>query len=322
MFGSTHVQYRAPRYRVGRLPQGLPDEMRVPLTYAEAISFTSTTGSVSTQIYTGNGPYDPNTTGVGAQPAWWDSFIAMYFHCHVISCRLRLVAKSTSSTVPATISVVPQNESAPAAIVDALTNPWAVSGVLTINTAPFTCDLTMTTKDMLGTSLESLRATPTSGATQIANPSSGYDWYWVTKIQSTDGASTTSALVEYVLVYDCLFTRRESSDEDVQYTHLKDRLERAERLAERRKELNGRPLQALDEKEAWRVVHEKLRLNDAAWEKTLKQRYSSSSMKSSQFSDDEWEVRSIPDRGDNKENIGRTEKKTSGASVVRSKSVK
>jgi hypothetical protein len=61
----------------------LPDEITVTLRYAEVQEYTAI--SSHNQIYRGNGPYDPDSTGIGVQPLGFDELSALYTYHRVIS---------------------------------------------------------------------------------------------------------------------------------------------------------------------------------------------------------------------------------------------
>ena len=49
-----------------------PDTLQTTLRYQETLSLSSTSGSLFGYIYNLNGLYDPNHTGVGHQPLYFD----------------------------------------------------------------------------------------------------------------------------------------------------------------------------------------------------------------------------------------------------------
>lgn len=79
-----------------------PRKMRVTLFYTEQISISQTSSPISTYQYYGNNVYDPNYTGTGGQPPWYDTLVAIYnqwfVHSSEISVDIVPVSGGTSLT--------------------------------------------------------------------------------------------------------------------------------------------------------------------------------------------------------------------------------
>lgn len=72
----------------GRLQFGFPTKIITILRYIESYPLTSTSGGVGTQIMRMNGPFDPDLTGVGHQPMYWDRYNQIYQSYRVLGSRL------------------------------------------------------------------------------------------------------------------------------------------------------------------------------------------------------------------------------------------
>jgi hypothetical protein len=82
----------------------LPDEITVTLRYAEVQEYTASTSH--NQIYRGNGPYDPDSTGIGVQPLGFDELSALYSYHRVISSSVD-VSYSNLSAANCIVCVIP-----------------------------------------------------------------------------------------------------------------------------------------------------------------------------------------------------------------------
>lgn len=81
---------------------GFPKTATIKLRYVGEFSLNPGLGVYSTQVYTANGMYDPNITGLGHQPSNFDKWIAQYDHYTIVG------SKITCQYVPSTLSnVVP-----------------------------------------------------------------------------------------------------------------------------------------------------------------------------------------------------------------------
>lgn len=84
------------------LGRGLPERMKTILVYSDFI--TMSPGLVpATYHYSCNGIFDPNTTGGGHQPMYFDQLMVLYDHYHVIGSKLTCkfyYNNPTSTSIP------------------------------------------------------------------------------------------------------------------------------------------------------------------------------------------------------------------------------
>lgn len=66
---------------------GFPSKMTARLKYKETLLLSSASGSPTTYMVGMNCLYDPNLSGVGHQPMYFDQYMALYNHYHVIGAR-------------------------------------------------------------------------------------------------------------------------------------------------------------------------------------------------------------------------------------------
>ena len=57
---------------------GLGQSFRTKLKYVENIVLSSAAGAVGRNVFSPQNMFDPNQTGTGHQPMFWDQFIALY----------------------------------------------------------------------------------------------------------------------------------------------------------------------------------------------------------------------------------------------------
>lgn len=80
--------YRPIRQRFGNQP--FPKQLRNTLRYCDVINSTMTAG-IAKHVFKANGMYDPDVTGVGHQPLYFDQVSAIYDHWTVVASRIRVV---------------------------------------------------------------------------------------------------------------------------------------------------------------------------------------------------------------------------------------
>lgn len=86
---------------VGTLGLGFPKKIQMTHRYVESTNVNSSSGAFSTYFFSCNGMYDPNITGTGHQPMYFDQMTALYDHYTVIGSKCTFQFIPTSSTVGA-----------------------------------------------------------------------------------------------------------------------------------------------------------------------------------------------------------------------------
>lgn len=96
--------FRAPRW-AGKQKAGFPRELRMKHVYVTIGTLLSTAGSQPTAIYSCNGMYDPDISGAGHQPMYFDQLTAIYNHYTVLSSKITIRARARASGVAAGLGV-------------------------------------------------------------------------------------------------------------------------------------------------------------------------------------------------------------------------
>lgn len=80
---------RAPNYvRLGKQP--IPKILFNTLKYCEAVTISTNLSGLGSYLFTCNGLYDPNTSGTGHQPLYYDQLIALYDHWTVYKSKITI----------------------------------------------------------------------------------------------------------------------------------------------------------------------------------------------------------------------------------------
>lgn len=88
---------------------GFSDSVSARLTYVEQINLNP--GSVYTQyVFRGNSLFDPNYTGGGHQPLYFDQYAAIYGKYRVMGCSIRIDSVSCAGTSAAYFVCFPSTE--------------------------------------------------------------------------------------------------------------------------------------------------------------------------------------------------------------------
>lgn len=89
-----------------RVPRGMafPMRLRNTMRYAETINIGVTTG-YGKWTFSANGLYDPNISGVGHQPLYFDQLMAIYNHYNVVKSKITIAAMHNAVSVLLTCGV-------------------------------------------------------------------------------------------------------------------------------------------------------------------------------------------------------------------------
>lgn len=106
---------------------GFPNRMRVTHRYCESVFRTAAAGAIANYNFSFNGMFDPNTTGTGHQPTYFDKMSSIYNHYTVLSSKVSgIICPMTTST-----ALVGQ-----AALVQLDTNSFSFSNIDNVREQP------------------------------------------------------------------------------------------------------------------------------------------------------------------------------------------
>lgn len=89
-------RYMTPNSASGNLP--LRKTLKSKFRYSEDIQLVSSASTPAVHVFSLNGLYDPNVTGIGHQPRGFDELMPLYDHYVVIGARVRVDFVNASTT--------------------------------------------------------------------------------------------------------------------------------------------------------------------------------------------------------------------------------
>lgn len=188
---------------------GFPSSIRTKLRYHEGLAYTSASGVVTTNIYRANSVFDPNETGTGHQPMYFDQ-LALVYGRYVVNSSTIKITYNPASEVAATsvwvVGVIGQSAG-------------SISSTPDINCEQGHCRWTTINGRLGGPNSKQLQLSYTpkaclnltpkdtdAGALVSANPDQTYKFVvWVADRQAT---GTTNMDVEIEIFYDVTFSDR------------------------------------------------------------------------------------------------------------------
>lgn len=190
---------------------GFPKLMKLTHRYCENVQISTTNGSFGTYLFSCNGMFDPNITGTGHQPVYFDNMAALYDHYTVIGSRIKVTVSAVDGSgngFPAYLCVGKDDDTSVASTFLALTeqNPADFKMVAFQGNEPVTMTSTWSAKATFGGSVlgnDNLQGTGSANPTEQT--------YYVIGIQPTNTVSTALWAVfveiEYTAIWDELKTQ-------------------------------------------------------------------------------------------------------------------
>jgi len=91
--------------------KGFPKRMLFTHKYADNFTLTSTTGVMNKYYFICNGMWDPNKTGTGHQPAYFDTMHSLYNHWTVIGSKITIkCCFATETDLPAYVALLQDDD--------------------------------------------------------------------------------------------------------------------------------------------------------------------------------------------------------------------
>lgn len=187
-----------------RGPTGIPDKLLVRLVYADQISIT--TGIPGKYVFRGNSIFDPDLTGVGHQPRFFDQYSQLYERYRVHASKINIKLVNASPNVSG-LGVVPLTQSTSTelnSIVDLQEAPYVKFRWLQNGSNPTVTSITsfMKTSVIRGEKDED----DDYSAQFVANPTRM--WYWHIIAAESDNSPPTVNSVVKITYYVEFFRRR------------------------------------------------------------------------------------------------------------------
>jgi hypothetical protein len=190
----------------------IADEFRTCLPFTTNVSLVSTTGIPGTYLFRGNGPFDPDLTGTGAQPEGYDQFSAFYSNVRVLGSRITVIPQNLSASLsweefvvaplPGTTAV---NLTTGGGLDNIKSQRYAKDSVIQTNT--FTKLVSAcSTAQIYGKSESAVEDDTDFGAPITAVPVN--QWIWQLSQVAVDRTNTETLTLIVKLEYDCVFFGR------------------------------------------------------------------------------------------------------------------
>lgn len=88
-----------PGMSIKSLPMGFPPRMRGTIRYHDCVALAGGASTTTSYVVSANGVYDPDITGTGHQPLFFDPMMQIYNHYTVRGARIKVIANSTTGAI-------------------------------------------------------------------------------------------------------------------------------------------------------------------------------------------------------------------------------
>jgi hypothetical protein len=174
---------------------GFPDKLVTTLKYSQAINFTGS-ASPSSQVFAINSAFDPDFSGTGHQPSYYDKFSAVYSRYFVEAFDIDVVFSNESATVPVYYAVCYSDQNIGGNTVEELSeaqySSWGAIGVLASNPIKRVTLPSMSAAKLMGTTPKSILEADDNMYAAVGSSPADTAWA-IIRLISTDGTTAITA---------------------------------------------------------------------------------------------------------------------------------
>ena len=189
---------------------GFPERIRVKLRYSQLVSLAWTSGSSTWNIFRGASLFDPDLSGAGAQPMWFDQYAAIYGFYRVFGSSIKvdpIPPASGYESIDCWLIPSASQSSFVGIPHDTLTEqPYARFKRMQLATRSPMLKAYMATAKLYGDVKARLKYDTSYESAVTTSPSNGF--YWHVGIAPSDQSSTGSAAVHVTITYYVEFNAR------------------------------------------------------------------------------------------------------------------
>ncbi len=197
---------------VPRGVSGLPDRIRMKCKWSTRVALTSTSGAYAPHIFAGNGPFDPDTSGAGNQPTYYDEMSAMYLRqlTYGSSIDLRIGNAGVSAGAQNYVYAVSPitTATAPTTMPDTRSLPYTRWRLGNLSDRGNNINHYMSTARILGQPKQATAITTDVSSVIGALPAR--EWFWLVAVESLDQSTTSIEFIYVTITYYIEFYERKT----------------------------------------------------------------------------------------------------------------
>lgn len=218
-FKSSYGFYGNPKAERGRYrttiarnpgPLGIADQTLVALKYSQQITILSVAGALGTAVFSGNSCFDPDVTGTGHQPYFFDQWTAFYADYTTLGSRIKVTPVDTVPTPSGkVITVVPSDGKAAFGGTDIdriVEQPYAKTKMYQASSNMLSITSYMSTGKIYGLRKDRVNTDSIFIASTGASPVG--EWYWHVGMNPCATSSNASVELLVEITYYVKFSSR------------------------------------------------------------------------------------------------------------------
>lgn len=185
---------------------GFPDRLCTILKYAQNYN-NAASATPSAQVWALNSAFDPDNSGVGHQPSYFDTFAAIYGRYFVKAFKMEMVfSQAQTATVPTEwVALYSDVNTSPNTVEQLIESKYAVNGILALPTAGG-CVKKVSLPWMSSAKLMGQPFTEADDNMYSAVSASPGDTAWgIVKVQAQDGATNVACRVRATIYMEIVF---------------------------------------------------------------------------------------------------------------------
>lgn len=195
---TKQVAKAIPRSLTGFKRSGFPERIRATLRYCDVVSPTS--AALGNYVFSANGCYDPDITGTGHQPLYFDQYMAVYDHYLVVRSAIRVTALPNATT-PYTLTVMPNDDNGSTSVnTTEWESPGAANRVVHNSEGPKTVSILYKPE---GAFTDLISANPNMRGTVAANPTEAQ--CFIIRTAALDQVTAIAPTLFVEILYDVVF---------------------------------------------------------------------------------------------------------------------
>lgn len=205
--GSKSGAHEAQMIRgLGSLEWGFPNSIITTMRYAAVYSLTSDTGTTTSQVWRANGCFDPDYSGTGHQPMFFDEYAAVYNYYTVLGSKIKVTLHNASDYAATVCLQGSSNSSLSSTVTNYLEQNNGVNTIIGNKYAePITLFMTYSPEENMGQAVKNDGSSMTSVG---ADPSAGEGTYYygllATCVSSNTAVITAQVEIEYTVKFSLL----------------------------------------------------------------------------------------------------------------------
>ena len=186
---------------------GFPDKLVTTLKYSQMINFTGS-ASPTAQVFAINSAFDPDFSGTGHQPSYYDKFTSVYARYFVSEACLDVTISNESATVPINYAVVYSDQNIGGNSVEELSeaqySEYGIVGVLASNPVKRVTLPPISMAKLMGTTPKGILEADDNMYAAVGSSPSDVAW-GIVRLGSTDLTTAITARARCVLTMRIAF---------------------------------------------------------------------------------------------------------------------